>query len=230
MKVNIWRIGIIITFFFLIVIIWFLLGANENVKRDNSFLKGEKINLEKKIENLYAQKDSLEKGIVDSKKEKKLLLSKMDEYKAENGSLLSNIDKMQAELLNMNSSIAEKEKAIEALKGEIGKHAAANEELRNRISTFSSNPQGIELAPITVGTEAGALNARVMEVNKDFDFIVIDAGRNRGVKEGDILFVFRNSNLLGRITIEKTTNDVSIAKALYKSLKDVIEKGDIANY
>jgi len=231
MKLNIWRIAAIIIISFLVIVIWFILGSNENVRRDNSFLKDEKANLEKKMGALYTQKSSLEKTLLNSKKEKDRLISKINQFQAQNKNLILTVEDIQTKLSGLNNIVSDKEKQIEILKKEIEKYRRSTKELEDRASIFSSDQRAVELPPITVGTgRDDTLDAEILEVNKEYNFVVIDTGRKDGIKEGDILFVFRKNKILGRIVIEKTAADVSIAAALYKSLKDIIKKGDRVSY
>ena len=53
-----------------------------------------------------------------------------------------------------------------------------------------------------------------------------DAGSDSGVRVGDSLFVFRGGKLLGRLVVEKVSEDACVAKGYYKSVRDAVRKGD----
>lgn len=94
-----------------------------------------------------------------------------------------------------------------------------------------ANSAAATLAPITVKAPQPLRdNFKVLDVNKDYGFIVIDAGAKDDIKNGDSLSVFRNKTVVGRVVVEKVSDDVSIAKTLYKSVTDTVRKGDAVSY
>ena len=232
MKFNMRRIGGIIIIFFLGLTIWHLLALNKIAKTNNLFLKKEIIGLEKKVKDVYAEKKSLKSEISAFKKEKELLVAKINQYENEAKGLTDEIGNLRNNLMVLDESISAKDAELNLLRIKIEEYETTNTALRRSIISFDevAKPRSgaIELAPITVKSkgEKAKEEVEVLGVNKDYGFIVINAGKNQGITEGDLFFVYRGEKMLGRIEVEKTANDVSIARALYKSLRDIVKKGD----
>jgi hypothetical protein len=90
-----------------------------------------------------------------------------------------------------------------------------------------SNIEGVELGTIVVGPESsaassslpesspsmsvsapaalasGALEGKVLVVNKDYNFVVINMGANESVALGSIFSVYHNNSYIGDVKVEK---------------------------
>lgn len=54
----------------------------------------------------------------------------------------------------------------------------------------------------TVNAERKILNGRILEINRKFDFVIINLGREDGVKRDMMFMVYRDKKLLGKIKAE----------------------------
>ncbi len=240
MKFNLWYALAAIIIAILLASTWYLYGLNNTASINNSRLAEQKRLLEKELDNLSKQKQVLETEFADSKKEKESLISKINEYdgkiqdmttasEAKVQQLTSEINRLRAELSKNEKELPKKDEEIAYLKKMIlnsrTKIAGLNKKL-------NENPQpngargSVNLPQITVTPAAQKINAKVVEVNTEYGFIVIDAGEKGGVKAGDTLFVSRDKELLGKVVVEKTRDTICVAKILYKSLTDAVRKGD----
>ncbi len=98
-------------------------------------------------------------------------------------------------------------------------------------SVVSSNDSGegidtVSLGKIVVSKKTSSA-ARVQQVNPVYDFIVIDAGKNEGMKDGAIVNIVRNNTLIGKAVIRHTRPDVSAATLLPEWKKLPVQKGDL---
>lgn len=238
MKFNLWRIITIVAVSFLILIIWYLQELNESVKKNNALLVVEKTSLEKKINELYSQKAALESRLTETAKEKENLLNKAAEYEKNIKKFTDEIENIKGQLAAANDGITKKDTEIAALTKKISEYETSIASLKEKISLLSDSESGKEMksgstaepAPITAASEAKRIDGKVIDVNKKYGFIVINIGRTSGIKKDDSLFVFRHDNMLGRVVVEKVGEEASIAKVLYKSLGDAVEKGDRISY
>ncbi|MFH1441245.1 MAG: hypothetical protein ABIH18_04310 [Candidatus Omnitrophota bacterium] len=88
--------------------------------------------------------------------------------------------------------------------------------------------------PVIVVEEEVRLEGKVLVVNKDYDFAVIDIGSSDGVKLDDIFSVYQqdNKNLskkryIGDLKIEKVHESMSAAGFVNNRAKNKINEGDI---
>ncbi len=104
--------------------------------------------------------------------------------------------------------------------------------------------QGVELGTIVVGPEgasvsgqagatltaeqkaASTLEGKIMVVNKDYNFVVINLGSKDGVNTGDAFALYHNNKYVGDIKIEKIHESMSAADFTSACIKDVVSEGD----
>ena len=51
-------------------------------------------------------------------------------------------------------------------------------------------------------------------VNKEYAFVVVNLGHQHNLNIGDILYVYRNDELIGKVQIERTEENMSAAAVL----------------
>ena len=87
------------------------------------------------------------------------------------------------------------------------------------------NPQSsseVELPPIVVKTEGQAssyapnnpptgLSGRVVSVNDENNFVIVDIGETQGIRLGDALSVYRDSKYIARLEVIQVRKDISAA-------------------
>ncbi|HEX9780610.1 MAG TPA: hypothetical protein VGB20_05280 [bacterium] len=80
-----------------------------------------------------------------------------------------------------------------------------------------------------VSAGAGALQedaGQVLVVNREYDFVVMDVGRNHGLSVGQEFQIVRGEEVLGRVKVEKVYDDLSAAAILGESYQHSIREGD----
>lgn len=70
------------------------------------------------------------------------------------------------------------------------------------------------------------LEGKVLVVNKDYNFVVINLGSKDGVNIGDVFSISRNDNFIGDIKIEKVHDSMSAAGFLSDDAKALVNEGD----
>ncbi|GEM_PF-5023668 len=225
---------------------WYLIIVNESAKQSIARTLEEKRSLERKIQDLYSLKKTLESDIGSITREKAELSAKIAQYESRLTEAANEINRLRAavleidllktaiaskdvELQKKNSDIELLRKGIESYQNDItqlnSRLSEAQEEL---IVKRSATP--VELEPITVSSKPKKDNARVLEVNNEYGFLVADVGKSDGIKKYDVIFIFRNTTLLGKAIVERVGETVSVAKMLHKTLADNVKKGDLISY
>jgi hypothetical protein len=72
----------------------------------------------------------------------------------------------------------------------------------------------------------GALEGKVLVVNKEYNFAVINLGSKNGIGIGDEFSVYHNNRLLGDIKIEKIHDTMAAGGFQSADLKDKVSEGD----
>ncbi len=74
-----------------------------------------------------------------------------------------------------------------------------------------------------------SLSMEVLLINREYSFLVVNAGEDKGVKVDDIFEVFHNHVSLGRVKVEKVHERMSAANFLPGFDIDRVGEGDAAN-
>jgi uncharacterized coiled-coil protein SlyX len=145
---------------------------------------------------------------------------------------------------NLTQAQGELEKMQAQLK-ELGDKKA---ELEQRLNDLEAKPdqaqgsKGVELGKIVVNPESQAnvaakalgvaetgplgLEGKVLVINKDYNFVVINLGIADGVKLGDIFAVYNNNKPIGDVKIEKVHDTMAAAGFISLETKHKVREGD----
>ena len=231
MKNSVWNIVSIAVILLLSITAWYLYGANKANYDKTLLLTKEKNVLETSIAKIAEQKKSLEDKLASLTTENVEALAKIDgysakveamtaEYKTNMEGLTAERDKLRSEIAAFDQELADKNSDIRFLKKSLKK---IDKKLQEAGSKNGSDP--VSLEPIVI-TKLKNVSGSITEVNKDYDFVIINLGSDDGLSAGDTLFVSRKKALLGKVVVEKMAQKYSVAKILYKSLGDVVKNGD----
>lgn len=91
-------------------------------------------------------------------------------------------------------------------------------ELQNKVALLLGNEYVVELPAGTRGN--------IVAVDPKWNFVVLDVGRDKGMLEGGILLVHRNSQLVGKVRITEVLANRSIAAVMKPYSLGEIEEGD----
>ena len=113
------------------------------------------------------------------------------------------------------------------------------DELEAKIKDLEVGANGVELGTVVVNTESVPvkvekksgvsqgknLEGKVMVVNKDYNFAVINLGSNDGVNIGDQFSVYHGGKIIGEVKVEKVHESMSAA-GFAVELKDTLKEDD----
>jgi predicted nucleic acid-binding Zn-ribbon protein len=190
----------------------------------------ERKRLSNEVEELKLIKGDMEMKLGGLEAQTKLLTENYEKEKAQNDVVRSELSKKEKELDGIRSELGtiagEKEKLLERLEDEKAKYG----QLRERVDKLADvkgkleekvreiiNKQGIELERIVVKAE-GELEGRVLVVNREYNFAVVDIGARDNIELSDILTVFRKGKYMGEIQVEKIY-DTMAAATIVKEIK-----------
>jgi hypothetical protein len=66
--------------------------------------------------------------------------------------------------------------------------------------------------------DRNSLNARIVAVNSDWGFVVVDAGQSRGISEATKLLVIRGSQTVGKLSIVAVQGERTVANIIPDTL------------
>ena len=160
----------------------------------------------------------------------------LDSAKQLKGDLEAKLSKSELDLKNLQSKLNELEGVRTKLETKIKDLEAATNEVKldkivvtNTEGDASSNttePAKPTEASQAKSKDSGKLEGKVLVVNKNYDFIVINMGQNNGVVAGDTFSIYQADKLLGTATVEEVRPTICVANLAKPEIKDQIKEGD----
>ncbi len=74
---------------------------------------------------------------------------------------------------------------------------------------------------------ASIQDGQVVVINREYDFIVMNLGKNDGLSIGQEFKIVRDNEVIGRVRVEKVYDELSAAALLPNSQKNSIREGDL---
>ena len=158
-----------------------------------------RIYTQKQLTETLGEKRAIENELIVTVKAKEILEKEIEEKENQIKLVLDKLEKeiISRRIAEIQLILATKEKRT----------------LRTRLRQLTETPETIELEKVVVKA-APVLVAKVLMVNKEQAFIVVDLGREDNLRIGDTLSVCRNGEFIGRAEVEKVQEKVSAAAIL----------------
>ncbi|MFC1645963.1 hypothetical protein ACFL2Y_02160, partial [Candidatus Omnitrophota bacterium] len=189
---------------------------------------------------------ALSEDLVREKSDKEALIGQLDKLRDDGRqmrmrikdlentktTLYKKIDNIERERNALKSKLVQTESIVSARVGEIVKIKSDLERFQAKdISTVVPGSRTVELSPIVVvgrqDTGKSALTGRILSVNKENDFVVIDLSQNSGVNVNDRFNVYRNNKFIASIVVIQMRKDISAADIVETAVGRDIKVGDI---
>jgi len=197
--------------------------------------------LEVKLQDAQGQIDALARDLEQEKSAKLQASAQAEQLKMDlekQKSLSSDLEnkltlaqeevKKTQDLLNgLDSQKTELETKIKDLEAKVQQAQEQGVELGKIVV----NPEGTETAEaISEGEKTGArvlnLEGKVLVVNKDYNFVVINLGSKDGIGIGNIFSVYQDNKYLGDVKVEKVHDSMAAADFASVDMKDKVNEGD----
>jgi archaellum component FlaC len=117
----------------------------------------------------------------------------------QNGALKSNVDRLEKEKENLANQVSYLKRAQETLQRKI-----------KRLLTKAD----VELGQVVV--TPASMQGKILKANSAYNFIIVDLGKNDGLKPKTTLMAYRDSNPIGAIIVEQVYDELSVCKADFK--------------
>lgn len=76
------------------------------------------------------------------------------------------------------------------------------------------------------GLKAEILNGKILEVNRKYNFVIINLGKEDGIKKGMVFMIYREKKLLGKVEVEEVFKEMSSCIVLPWFLEEEIKIDD----
>lgn len=183
--------------------------------------------IELKAQELKKDAEKLAQDLENEKKERQIALTKVEEREKEIKDLSVALEENKSELEELMKSVETFKRENEELNSQLSQIKIAKQSLEEKILSGISATGAVELEKIVVKKSDENIKGRVLVVNDEFNFVILDLGRASGVEAGTILDVKRDSNLLAKVEVENVYDDMSSAIILSQWQKGPIQENDI---
>jgi len=142
------------------------------------------------------------------------------------------LDQRDAELARANSRVENLEQQTADLQGELDglqdDFAKLEEDLSDCEASYDSLKVDFEklVGETTGGPTARGLTGRVLLVNPDWNFVVLDIGSEGGLNPAAEMLVHRDDTLVGRVRVSSVEENLAVAEILRDWSLQTIRKGD----
>ncbi|RJO65635.1 MAG: hypothetical protein C4540_00615 [Candidatus Omnitrophota bacterium] len=206
-------------------------SAKKTIVDFESKLKAYELQIENLTEDLDMEKTAKEESL---KKVSQLKIA-LELQEKQRSALEEKVTQAQDEVKKFKEEL----KDLQLKKGEL------EEKLRG-VQANAPSAGDVELGKIVIGPEGeelvgfdqevlaqprgNVLEGKVLTLNKEYDFVVINLGSKDGVKINNVFSVYRENAYLGDVKIDKLHDSMSAATfvvdAKHKDLKNRISEGD----
>lgn len=215
-----------------------LTQANENLRMDLDSVRQEKETIAGDMKEKEDMINRLSLELARAKNDKQFVAQKVDQLTQKNSELHRDLKKLAEAKMALERSIVEVtqgkddmarklEQAQAVLQNKIGEVWDIKDSLDRSFDVATKETKTadeVELSPIVVSTQEAASAAavpkaaakpgfegKVMSVNEQNNFVIVDIGEKRGLRVGDTLGVYRGPDYVARLEVLQVRPDIAAA-------------------
>lgn len=190
---------------------------------------------EGELSRVNAQREELSRSLEERQRQLDQMTAELDAARGAQAELtrqVSGLNNERGELRQQVASLQDAKQLLETKVLELSQHPTVE---LDKVLVSGAASQAPAVLPPSVALEpaqpptapmAGGLSGQVVVVNREYDFIVMNLGRNHGVTVGQELRIIRDQQELGRVRVEKVYDELSAAALLPQAQEDQIREGD----
>jgi len=188
--------------------------------------------LQEQMQRAQAQFDMLVNEYQKEKAARQEALAMMDQVKAD-------LEQQKESRLDLENKLTQAQADAKNIQGQLKQLEADKKDLEAKLK----EAQNVELGTIVVSPESAspkektvkktgkevakkALEGRVLVLNKDYNFGVIDLGSRDGVGLGNIFSIYHKNQLLGEAKVEKVHDSMAAIGFTPEEIKNKVTEGD----
>ena len=209
-----------------------------------------KESLEKERDELLKAKQSLEQQAADASRNAKALADQLAQEKRSLETMTADLVQSRKEASQSKSQLDASQQEKEALTTEVAKAKQSYQALSNELITLRQAKEALEkrvkemltarvkeaeqivvtppasAAAAAVEPKAGSAEGKILVVNREFNFVVVNLGSKDGIKPGARFAVFRGDKKIGTVEAERIYEGMTASNVLEEEKKAQIKEGD----
>ena len=139
------------------------------------------------------------------------------------GAFNSALNNMKNENNKLRDEIKQLSQERDAFGDRVSSLERTQDSLQRKVKRLLTRTK-VELGALVV--TPSVLHGKILKANSKYNFIIIDLGKNDGIREGATLSAYRQDQPIGEIMIEKVYDELSVGKALFGWTGDELNIGD----
>lgn len=217
---------------------------NEDLKGRLQELQEAKAKVEDELTHVRKELGDSQTQLAKAVEAQTALSRAMEEKEKEVGRLTQDLSQARSDARSVSAQLAQIQSERESLKRQLGELERSKGDLESQVAELTTRPT-VELEKVLVkndepaavdavssmgdapaSSDASPANGQVVVVNREYDFIVMNLGKNQGLSVGQEFQITRDSQVLGTVKVEKVYDELSAAAILPDSQKQSIREGD----
>ncbi len=228
-------------------------ARRQTKERELTLSQAENRTLKVQVDEFQQAKVQLEDELVQARIHLTAVQEEVAKVNETRQSLSHAVEERQQEVIRLSSELQQVQEARQQIEKQLASLTTEHQATQRQLKDFEQAKTALEAkvlelsqqAPVELDRvlvtgqaesdpSAGASSqasaktssGQVIVVNKEYDFIVMNLGRNQGISIGQEFRVIRDNEILGQVKVEKLYDELSAATILPNSKKDSIQEGD----
>lgn len=204
-------------------------AAESNLQESKNLIS----ELQTKLDENIGQIDSLTKNLQEEKADKEEALSQVMQLKAE-------LEQQKTQRADLENKLAQLQEQANKADAQLNALTSQKAELEKKLKEIEEKSKGVELGKIVVNPEppkaavpaqgkkpvSAGLEGKVLVLNKDYNFVVINLGAKDGIELGNEFSVYHNNKYIGDAKVEKVHDAMAAVGFASPGIKDQVSEGD----
>jgi len=156
------------------------------------------------------EKKQVENKLADTVKAKEAVETELTAEKERSSMLQEELEDKNQQIKLALDRIEQEISARRKVEAQLMITLQEKEDLAQKVSQSSDT---VELEKIVINP-GSVITGKIIMVNKEYAFVVVNLGHQQSLKAGDILYVYRNDEVIGKVQIQRTEENMSAAAIL----------------
>ncbi len=211
--------------------------AKEALEKERTELTQAKQTLEEQLTDLNRQADAVAEQLAQEKRAREALTTELAQVRREAGQFKNQLESERKEKQTVTEELSKAKQSYQALSNELTTLRQAKEALEKRVKEMLAarakeaeqivvRPGGAARQPATAQTAVKTMEGKVLVVNREFNFVVLNLGSKDGLKAGSRFNVLKGDKKIGTVEVERLYENMSAANVLEEEKKGQVQEGD----
>lgn len=198
-----------------------IFALNADLQQEKVAKEEAKALMEKIKSDLEQQKDlrqDLERKFTQALKDTERMQAQLKDFESKKSELETKIKELQEQAQQAQQA---QNQGVELGKIVVSPDAAPSAVQQKAVSAKAKKEKVQKATPVELGFEG-----KVLVINKDYSFAVINLGSKDGVNIGDLFSIYHSNKYVGDVKVEKVHDSMAAAGFVSPDMKDKVNEGD----